>query len=110
MNATSVNVTRPDDRRGALVALWPQSRSDLSRCVFAALGKICNWEAAGNPIVEFRRAETHYGLIRKGAIIKIVNNYQVIFLWRCWQEYQQHVFTLYIVIMTHFLPPSTFEA
>ena len=62
MNATSVNVTRPDDRRGALVALWPQSRSDLSRCVFAALGKICNWEAAGNPIVEFRRAETHYGL------------------------------------------------
>ena len=64
---------RPDDRRVALVALRPQSRSDLSRCVFAALSKICNWEAAGNPIVEFRRAETHYGLIRKGAIIKIVN-------------------------------------
>jgi hypothetical protein len=72
--------TRPDDRRRALVALWPQSRSDLSRCVFAALSKICKWEAAGNPIVEFRRAETHFGLIRIGAMIKIVNMRHIIAL------------------------------
>jgi len=60
-------MSRHEDRRVALVVLRPQSRSDLSRCVFAALSKICNWEAAGYPKVEFRKAETHYGLIGKGA-------------------------------------------
>ena len=53
---------RPEDRREVGPRLCSGYRSDLSRCVFAALGKICNWEAAGNPIVEFHRAETPYGL------------------------------------------------
>ncbi len=39
---------RPEDRRVALVALWPQSRSEA--------------ETEGDPIVEFHKAETHYGL------------------------------------------------
>jgi hypothetical protein len=52
---------RPDDRSEALSALL-KSRSDLPRCVFQALGKVCNWGAVGDPIVEFYRAKTHYGV------------------------------------------------
>ena len=44
----NIEISRPEDRRVALVALWPQSRSEA--------------ETEGDPIVEFHKAETHYGL------------------------------------------------